>query len=179
MTETDGIALRRSELHQHKGCRAVFLALLAMWAGRALAGGPLPSPLLAQSTPPASAPAAVEVENAWVPQPPPGADVAAAYFTLHNPGRERAVLVEVSSPVASEVMVHQTSVVAGQSRMRMVERLVIPAGGTVRLTPGAIHVMLEGLRKPLLVGEEVPLVLRFASGQEIHVSARVRPLGSR
>jgi periplasmic copper chaperone A len=85
----------------------------------------------------------------------------------------------VSSPVASEVMLHRSSVVAGVSRMRMLERLVIPAGATVTLEPGAIHVMLEGLRKPLVSGEEVPLVLRFANGEETHVSARVRPLGSR
>ncbi len=137
--------------------------------------------------PPASAPpapasegvtaAGVRVENAWIPQPPPGADVAAAYFTVRNTTREPAVLVDVSSPLASEVMLHESQVVGGQSRMRMLERLVIPAGGTVTLHPGAIHVMLDGLGKPLVVGQQVPLVLRFANGQEIRVSARVRPLG--
>jgi periplasmic copper chaperone A len=76
------------------------------------------------------------------------------------------------------VMLHESKIVAGQSQMRMLERLVIPPGGVVVLHPGAIHVMLEGLDKPLVAGQQVPLVLRFANGKEIHVSARVRPLGS-
>ncbi len=114
-----------------------------------------------------------------MPQPPPGADAAAAYFTVRNATRKPAVLVDVSSPLASEAMLHETRVVGGESRMRMLERLVIPAGGSVTLHPGAIHLMLQGLGKPLVVGQEVPLVLRFASGQEIRVSARVRPLGGR
>jgi periplasmic copper chaperone A len=157
---------------------AALLSLIPLAAGVLLSGA------RASAAPPAAADQAsasvpVRVENAWVPRPPPGVDVAAAYFTLHNASGEPQVLVEVSSPLASEVMLHQTSVVAGESRMRMLERLVIPAGGTVTLRPGAIHLMLDGVRKPLRVGEEVPLVLRFANGQEIRVSARVRPLGSR
>jgi periplasmic copper chaperone A len=148
------------------------LSLIALAAGF-LGGRPAP----AEQPGPGSNPG-IRVQNAWVPQPPPGADVAAAYFTVRNTTHEAAVLVEVSSPLASEVMLHETKVVGGESRMRMLERLVIPAGGTVTLHPGAIHVMLQGLRKPLTVGQEVPLVLRFANGQEMRLSARVRPLGS-
>ncbi len=154
------------------------LPLIALAAGCVL-GTPAHASQAAQPAQPAPASrAGIRIENAWVPLPPPGADVAAAYFTVRNTTREPAVLVDVSSPLASEAMLHETKVVGGQSRMRMLERLVIPAGGSVTLHPGAIHLMLEGLGKPLAVGQEVPLVLRFASGQEIRVSARVRPLGS-
>ncbi|HTW37942.1 MAG TPA: copper chaperone PCu(A)C [Steroidobacteraceae bacterium] len=161
---------------------ACFLALIGWMAAGALCAGSAASAAQpAQAVPGAEGPAraTVQVDNAWVPQPPPGASVAAAYFTVRNAGRQRAELIEVSSPVASEAMLHETTIVAGESRMRMLERLVIPAGGTVTLKPGAIHVMLEGLNAPLHVGEAIPLVLRFANGEEIHVSARVRPLGSR
>jgi len=148
--------------------RHLFTAVLCLFAsGSGLAGESAPADA-----------AAVRVENAWVRQPPPGAEVAAAYFTLRNAGRAPAVLDAVSSPLASQVMLHETTVVAGISRMRMLERLVIPAGGTVMLKPGAIHVMLHGLVKPLTVGQDVPLVLHFASGREIRVSAPVRPLGA-
>lgn len=166
---------------RRSNARFVFSLIGSLAAGALCAGSAAWAGQQAQAVSGSAAPtrATVQVDNAWVPQPPPGANVAAAYFTVRNTGRRRAELIEVSSPVASEVMLHETSIVAGESRMRMLERLVIPAGGVVTLEPGAIHVMLEGLPAPLRVGEEVPLVLRFASGEEIHVAARVRPLGSR
>jgi len=121
----------------------------------------------------------VDVENAWIPQPPPGAEVAAAYFTLRNAGGEPAVLVSVDCPLAAAAMLHRSSIVAGQSRMRMVERLTIPPEHSVRLEPGGLHVMLHELARPLAVGQRVPLVLHFAGGKALHVEATVRPLGSR
>lgn len=157
---------------------ASLVALIGVAAGAALCGS-FASGGEPQSVAAGAGSASLQVENAWVPQPPAGAKVAAAYFTVRNTGSERAVLVEVSSPMASVAMLHETSVVAGESRMRMLGQLVIPAGGSVTLEPGAIHVMLEGLRRPLRVGEQIPLLLSFADGQKIRVSARVRPLGSR
>jgi periplasmic copper chaperone A len=158
------------DARMHAALRAAFLGLAALAIGSALAGEPTAGPASAPATS-----ATLSVEKAWVREPPPGADVAAAYFTLRNTGHDSAVLVDLSSPVASETMLHETQLVGGESRMRMLERLVIPAGGAVSLTPGAIHVMLAGLRQPLHAGQQVPLVLRFASGQQIRVLARVRP----
>jgi periplasmic copper chaperone A len=154
---------------------AALLGLTVLVAGSALAAEPAAAPPTAAL----AAAARVSVEKAWVPQPPPGAEVAAAYFTLRNTGHAPAVLVDVSSPLASETMLHETKLIGGESRMRMLERLVIPPGGAVTLTPGAIHVMLAGLRQPLMVGQQVPLVLRFADGQQIRVLARVRSPAAR
>ena len=146
------------------------LALAALLAGS----------WLAAATPASSAPPAsdIHVENAWIPQPPPGTDVAAAYLTLRNVGHRPAVLVGVSSPVAGNAMVHRSLVMHGESMMMPVERLTVGPGKTVTLKPDGLHVMLNSLRRPLQVGERVPLVLRFASGEELHVTAQVRPLGS-
>ncbi|HUN76219.1 MAG TPA: copper chaperone PCu(A)C [Steroidobacteraceae bacterium] len=130
--------------------------------------------LAAQPHAASAAPTTIRIENAWVPQPPPGTEVAAAYFTVRNVGHDPAVLLEVTSPLASEAMLHETRIVGGESRMRMLERLAIPAGGAVTLTPGAIHVMLVGLHQVLRVGQQVPLVLRFENGQQIRILAPVR-----
>ena len=119
----------------------------------------------------------LSVENAWIPQPPPGTGVAAAYFTLRNDSHAPAVLVAVSSPLAGDTMLHETTVVGGMSRMRMVARLTVPPHGSVTLRPDGLHVMLLSLKQALIPGETVPLVLRFASGREIRVVAHVRPIG--
>ncbi len=149
------------------------LSLSLVLAAALLAGASLAAPP-ASSAPPTP----VQVENAWIPQPPPGSEVAAAYFTLRNTGDAPIVLVGVSSPVASEAMLHRTLVMNGESMMRPVASLTVAPGRSITLEPGALHVMLDGLRKPLQVGESVALVLHLASGEAIHVSARVRPLGS-
>lgn len=152
------------------------LPLAASLALATLMGIWLPAAPALSAPPPANE---VQVSNTWIPQPPPGAQVAAAYFTLRNTSHQAAILVGVSSPVASHAMVHQTMVMNGESMMMPIERLAVPPGRTVTLKPDAMHVMLDGLRgPPLKVGQRVPLVLHFAGGQEIHVSALVRPLGS-
>jgi periplasmic copper chaperone A len=120
----------------------------------------------------------VVVENAWIPQPPPGAEVAAAYFTVRNPGPTSVVLTDVESSLADAAMLHESLERNGQAEMRPVERLTIAPGQRIVLMPGGLHVMLHGLHHPLAVGERVPLTLRFAGGSVLAVVARVRPLGS-
>jgi hypothetical protein len=62
--------------------------------------------------------------------------------------------------------------------MRPVERLVVPAGASVQLAPGALHVMLHMLTHTPAVGESVPLVLQLEGGGTVAVTARVRPLAA-
>ncbi len=133
-------------------------------SGSVLAAAP---PTERHGTAPSAAPATsqVQVENAWIPQPPPGTDVAAAYFTVRNTGRAPAVLVGVDCPLAAAAMLHESTVVAGESRMRPVDRLTVPAGRSVTLKPGGLHVMLHEVERPLAVGQRVPLVLHFAGGK--------------
>jgi hypothetical protein len=40
--------------------------------------------------------------------------------------------------------------------------LVIPAGASVGLAPGGYHVMLTGLRRPLVAGDSIFIVLDLA-----------------
>lgn len=106
----------------------------------------------------------------------PGADVAAAYMTLHNPGTVAVAVIGVRSALAGHAMIHESRIQDGRSTMRPVERLVVAAGASVHLTPGALHVMLQMLDHTPAVGESVPLVLQLEGGGTLAVSARVRPL---
>ena len=119
---------------------------------------------------------ALSAQDAWV-RATPGVDVAAAYLTLHNGGTEPVVVSGVSSPVAAAAMIHESTLVNGQSTMRAHEPLQIGAGETVRFAPGGLHIMLHMLKRPLAAGDEVPLVLLIAGGGSLTVTARVRALG--
>lgn len=114
-------------------------------------------------------------ENAWI-RAAPGSQSAAAYLRLRNVSSAAVTVTAVSSPVASHVMVHESTVQAGQSRMRPRPQLLIAAGQTVELRPGGLHVMLEGLSQPLTVGQSVPLIITSADGSSLRVMASVRPL---
>ena len=59
-------------------------------------------------------------------------------------------------------------------RMReMAAGLELPAGKTVSLSPGGLHLMLVDLKAPLKLGDKVPLKLRFEKAGEIEVTLYV------
>jgi periplasmic copper chaperone A len=115
------------------------------------------------------------VQNAWM-RKVPGSDTAAVYLVLQNTSVEPVIVIGVRSPAASHVMIHETSTVGTQSRMRMQEKLVVAPGQTVTFQPGGLHVMLSGFKKTPLIGQTVPLVLLLANGGQVAVAAVVRPL---
>jgi periplasmic copper chaperone A len=131
----------------------------------------------AQSAAPVRSPAAaLSVEDAWV-RVIPGATVAAAYMTLRNHGSATIVVVGAHSALGP-AMIHESKTVDGQSQMRPIERLAIPAGGVVQLKPGGLHVMLPLPGRAPLPGDEVPITLELEGGGTLAVSARVRPLAA-
>lgn len=122
---------------------------------------------------------AVKVSNAWVRATMPGQKVAGAYMELQSAAG--AVLVAAHSPVAGFVEIHFMTMEAGVMKMRPVERLGLPAGKTVKLEPGGIHLMLVNIKKPLRQGEKVPLTLIVEkadkTGTEVKVEAEVLAVG--
>src|SRR5687767_1644133 len=81
----------------------------------------------------------VKVANAWVRAPAPGQKTAGAYVELTSD--RDAALVGAGSPAAARVEMHSSSVEGGVMRMRALPRIELPAGRTVKLAPGAIHLM--------------------------------------
>lgn len=128
---------------------------------------------------PAQATATLVVQDPWIRKPPPGLDMVAVYFTLKNASKRAVFVVGVTSPAAANGMIHETSTVEGQSRMRMRDRVTVPGGSTVAFEPEGLHVMLSGLNKPLEVGDKVPITLELDHGGPIDFVATVRPLDAK
>lgn len=128
---------------------------------------------------PAQTTATLVVQDAWIRKPPPGLETVAVYFTLKNASKRAVFVVGVTSPLASGGMIHETSTVDGQSRMRMRDRVTVPGGASVAFAPEGLHVMLSGLSKPLEVGDKVPLTLQLDHGGSVDFTATVRPLDAK
>jgi copper(I)-binding protein len=120
----------------------------------------------------------VKVANAWARATVPGQNTGAAYFEITS--SVDAVLTAAGSPAAARTVLHTMSMEGGVMRMRPLERVELPAGKTVKLAPGGMHLMLEELRQPLKAGDRLPLVLSVQpSGMSlitVNVQAEVRPI---
>ena len=110
--------------------------------------------------------APVAISHAWARATAPGQGVGAAYLELKSVAD--LTLTKAESPVAGSVEVHKMSMKKGVMEMRMQDTLQLPAGQTVKLEPGGLHLMLFGLKKPLKIGENVLMTLHFKdkSGKE-------------
>ena len=104
---------------------------------------------------------------------PPGARTGAAYFTIVNAGKNADRLVRAVSPVADAVELHSMAMDGNVMRMRAIAALDVPAGSSVTLGSGGQHVMLVGLKRPLVAGERIPLTLTFEKAGTVDVSAWV------
>jgi len=121
----------------------------------------------------------ITVQEPWARATPAGAMSGAAYMTLANKTSTADRLTGASSDVAAKVQIHEMKVVNGVMQMREVTGgLAIPAGGSVTLKPGSYHVMLMGLKKPLVAGQSIPLTLTFAKAGNISVTVPVQAMGA-
>lgn len=116
----------------------------------------------------------VRASDAWIRVMPAGLP-AGGYVTLRNDGGEPAVLQGASSATYGSVMLHQSSTETGMGRMRMVDRLEIPAQGQVALAPGGYHLMLMNAKAAVQPGQTVRVTLRFADGSSLDADFVARP----
>jgi len=117
-------------------------------------------------------PATVEAADALCRPTPVGRQMTGCYLTLTTATADR--LVSVSSPDANMVQIHESRVESGMMMMaELRDGLPLPAGDTVKLEPGGNHLMLMGVKEPLVAGDTVALTLTFESSPPLEVSARV------
>jgi periplasmic copper chaperone A len=114
------------------------------------------------------------VTGAWVRATAVSADSSAAYLVITNPG-PADWLVRASSPAADSVTLHETTTdPAGMTGMGMLDVIGVPAGGTVKLEPGGLHLMIMGLHGPLVAGGTIEVDLVFGGAGTIAVQAAIR-----
>ena len=113
-----------------------------------------------------------EIKNAWSPAAPPGAAAIAVYaqVVVHQDD----TLLRVSSSRASVAQIHSTVEEGGMMRMRQLEKLDMKRGEVVSFQPGGMHLMLMGLKQPLVEGKtfEIELLFEVAGPRKVKVAVR-------
>jgi len=144
--------------------------LLALTAFLGLAACGQPAEKTAQT---AAAPGTVTIADAWCRPTPNGAKVGGCYVTLTAGADDR--LVSVSTALADSAQIHEMK--TENSVMSMSELpngLPLPAGQKVELKPGSTHIMLMGLRDPLVDGGVASFTLTFEKAPAIGVHAAIK-----
>jgi len=121
--------------------------------------------------------AQISVTDAWVRAAMPGQPVGGAYMQIRSDADAR--LIGVSSSVVPRVEVHEMTMDGDMMRMREVKAVELPKGKTVSLEPGGFHIMLMNLKKPIVVGDSIPLTLVIESDgkrQTVEVKAEARAM---
>lgn len=102
-----------------------------------------------------------------------GGPNGAVYMKLMNNGSSDDALIGGSTDVAEVVEIHESIMDGNTMKMRPVEKIAIPAGGSATLEPGGLHVMLIGLKKELAQGDKISLTLNFEHAAPLTIEAPV------
>ncbi len=148
-----------------RSAKAARVAAALAWVGAAALMSPAPAAAAEAAAPiKATAPspvAVVRVDGAWV-RPTVHGQTATGGFMSLTADRE-LTLVGFSTPAARETELHEMVMDGDVMRMRAIAALKLPAGQTVTLKPGpgGQHLMLMGLKKPIVAGQKVVLTLQL------------------
>lgn len=118
----------------------------------------------------------LEVLDPWVRAAPPGAPALAAYAVLHNRSGIALAVSPCETADFGSVSLHETRHEHGVARMRAVEQVVVPAGESVALAPGGMHLMLMAPAAKLAEGSRVAVCLRVGgTAREVPFEVRRGP----
>lgn len=135
----------------------------------------LAAPVLAHSF----AIAKIAIGHPWTRETAATQTVGGGFLTIRNTGKTTDRLISASSPFSTEVQIHNMSMDGGVMKMRQLkDGIAIPAGQSVELKPGGLHLMFIGLKKPFKQGAKIPATLKFARAGSVQVTFAVQPVGS-
>lgn len=121
--------------------------------------------------------ASFTIEHPWARASAGPARNSAAFMTIRNSGGADRLLA-AAGDVAGRIELHSHLMEGDVMKMRRAEAVEVPAEGAARLQPGAIHIMLIGLREPLKEGDRFPLTLTFEKAGDVTVEVAVEAIGS-
>jgi copper(I)-binding protein len=119
----------------------------------------------------------VTARDAWVREAPAGRVVTGVFVTVENSGAAPRKIVSGKASVGDTLELHEMKREGGMMQMSPVREIAVPANGKVELRPGGLHLMLFGLKKPLVPGDTVRVELTLDDGSRVSVAAPVRKMG--
>lgn len=122
----------------------------------------------------------IHLSGYWTRAMLPGQKVGGGYVVITNKGSTDDRLVAVATPHTDRAEIHEMAVVDDVMKMRRLDDgLVIPAGETIVLEPGGLHLMFMAVKTPFKEGEMVPVTVTFEQAGDVDLMLPVMPAGTR
>lgn len=121
---------------------------------------------------------AIAIEKPWARASILKSRPGAAYLTIRNTGTKPDRLINVTSPAADMVMIHESKIAGGVAQMPDRKEIEIAPGSQVIFRPGALHLMLMGLREKLRKGDALALTLKFEHSGKFKINAPILSPGA-
>ncbi len=116
----------------------------------------------------------ISVEGAFTRAMLPNQPVGGGFVTIRNAGGADR-LISATSPASEIVELHEMAMEGDVMKMRKLENgIEVPAGETVELKPGGLHLMFMQVKTPFKEGDSVPVTLTFEKAGSIDVIFPVR-----
>ena len=102
-------------------------------------------------------------------------DTGSLWMEIHNGSGEDDALLGAEVPGCAAIELHDMMMENDVMVMREVEggRIPLPAGETVELKQGGLHVMCIGKEAPLEAGSTIDIVLHFENADDVALTAEV------
>jgi periplasmic copper chaperone A len=120
----------------------------------------------------------LSVGSVWARATPGQTTNGSVYLTIKNNSRHSDELIKAHSNLAARTMLHTHIMDKGVAQMRHVNSIPIPKKSIVQLKPGAGHIMLMGLKKPLKTGDTISLLLTFKKVGPRNVTVSIGKVGA-
>jgi len=120
----------------------------------------------------------IHAENPFARASIPGMAMSAVFMKLKNTGSHEHLLIEADSGVARNIELHGHIMQDGVMRMRQMAHIHIKPGQDKVLKPGGLHIMLIGLKAPLIEGGDFKLKLTFDDGSEQMLTVPVQSISA-
>lgn len=138
--------------------RSIWFFLGISWVGFASEGG-------------------MTITAAWSRATAPGAPAAVVYLHLANRSNLNITLESIETPIAAQARIHKSVSREGVVKMTPIGKLSLAPGEQLEFEPGGLHVMLMGLRHPLVEGETFSITVTFSQHPDLHIEVLVGAMG--
>lgn len=110
------------------------------------------------------------IGHPWSRQTPAGAQTAAGFMTITNNGRQDDRLISATAAISAIAQIHEMRMEGDVMKMtEMPDGIVIPAGSSVVLKPGLLHIMFMGLKTPVNEGDVFAGTLTFEKAGTVDI----------
>ncbi|MCB9982766.1 MAG: copper chaperone PCu(A)C [Rhodospirillales bacterium] len=119
----------------------------------------------------------VSAHNAYAYATSPVQEDGAVFVELRNDGEQDVKITAAAADVSEVVELHTHIIDGDVVMMRQVDGYDIPAGESIVLEPMGHHIMLMGLKAPLVEGESFPVSITDANGASASFTVEIKAPG--